>query len=237
MLTIFYGNDEVDVRRRARAHTLSLVKNEEDLNLFEGESFNTSRFEELLFSQSLLDERLQIISCDHIFENEEALSFFEKNLELIAMSKNHCVISEGKLSKDFLKKAKELGVRTMELASSKKENRGFNTFVLGDALGMKDKKNLWVIFAEARSLGLDGEEIVGVLFWQLKNILLALNTKNFEEAGVSGYPYKKAKQFSKLWKENELQKALFELTEMYHNAHRGNGDFMNQLEIWILGIK
>ena len=102
---------------------------------------------------------------------------------------------------------------------------------------MKDKKNLWILFAQARSMGLEGEEICGVLFWQIKNILLAGSTKTSVEAGVSEYPYKKAKSFSKVWKREELQSSLLHLTKIYHDAHRGKGDFMNGLELFVLQVK
>ena len=69
MLTIFYGNDEREIRRKARSQALSLLQNESDLYLFEGDSFHVSRFEEILFSQSIFDDKLQVILCDQVFEN------------------------------------------------------------------------------------------------------------------------------------------------------------------------
>ena len=239
MLTIFHGNNEVVVRGKARAGALSLLTEGGDLFVMESNSFNKGTLEESLFAQSLmgLGTTEQIIFCDHIFENADARDFFEKCCEDVVVSLNQCVLAEKTLSIALLAKLKKAGAKIIDVKTERKDERAFNTFALGDALGMKDKKNLWILFAQARELGLEGEEICGVLFWQIKNILLAGNTKAFTEAGMPEYPYKKAKGFAKVWKEDELQNATLELAKMYHDAHRGKGNLMNQLELFVLRIK
>ncbi len=233
MLFIFNGNDEVLVRAKARAHALSLQGENCGFLTLENDTFSPTVFDESFFAQSFFGTTY-VVFCDHVFENKENLEFFEKFSEEIVKSKNNCVIAEKTLPVAVATKFKKAGAKILDFKIEKKDERKFNTFALGDALGMKDKKNLWILFVQARELGLEGEEICGVLFWQIKNILLALNTKTFTEAGVSEYPYKKAKNFSKVWKEEELQSSLLHLTKMYHDAHRGKGDFMNQLEIFVL---
>lgn len=239
MLIIFHGNDEVLVRGKARTHTLSLVGGGAEILTLDSNSFDVCKFQETFFSQTLagFGASSAIIFCDHVFENEEAKNFFEKFSGEIHSAVNHCVIAEKTLSVGLLSELKKIGVKIFDFKVDKRDARAFNTFALGDALGMKDKKNLWVLFAQARELGLEGEEVCGVLFWQIKNILLAGSTKTSVEAGVSEYPYKKAKSFAKVWKESELKEALLSLAKMYHNAHRGKGLLMNQLELFVLGVK
>ena len=43
--------------------------------------------------------------------------------------------------------------------------------------------------------GLSVEEIFGVIAWQLKVLLLAYRTETAKDAGVSPYPYTKAKKY------------------------------------------
>jgi hypothetical protein len=236
MLFIFNGNDEVLVRAKARAHALSLQGENCDFLTLESDTFSPTVFDESFFAQSFFGTSY-VIFCDNVFEDEEAKDFFEKFAGEIAKSSNNCVLAEKTLPVALQNSFKKAGAKILDFKIEKKDERKFNTFALGDALGMKDKKNLWILFAQARELGLEGEEICGVLFWQIKNILLALNTKTSIEAGVSEYPYKKAKSFSKIWKEEDLQSSLLHLTKMYHDAHRGKGDFMNGLERWVLGVK
>jgi hypothetical protein len=233
MLTIFNGNDEVLVRAKARAHALSLQGENHNLLTLESDTFSPTFFNESFFTQSIF-ESSNIIFCDNVFENEEAEEFFEKFADEIVKSPNNCVLAEKTLPVALATKFKKAEAKIFDFKVEKKDERKFNTFALGDALGMKDKKNMWILFAQAKSMGLEGEEICGVLFWQIKNILLAGSTKTFIEAGVSEYPYKKAKNFSKVWKKEELQSSLLHLTKIYHEAHRGKGDFMNGLELFVL---
>ena len=233
MLYLFNGNDEVLVRAKARAHALSLQGENCDFLVLESDTFSSATFDESFFAQSFFGTSY-VVFCDNVFENKEALGFFEEFGDEIVKSSNNCVLAEKTLPVALQTKFKKAGAKIFDFKVEKKDERKFNTFALGDALGMKDKKNLWILFAQARELGLEGEEICGVLFWQIKNILLAGTTKTSIEAGISEYPYKKAKSFSKVWKREELQSSLISLTKMYHDAHRGKGDFMNRLEIFVL---
>ncbi len=236
MLHLFNGNDEILIRAKARAHALSLQGENCDFLMFESDSFSPTIFNESFFAQSFFGNDC-VVFCDNVFENEEAQDFFVKNVDEIVKSPNNCVLAEKTLLKALAEKFKKAGAKIFDFKTEKKEVTKFNTFALCDALGMKDKKNLWILFSQAREKGLEGEEVCGVLLWQIKNILLAQNTKTSIEAGVSEYPYKKAKGFSKIWDKEDLKSGLLSLTKMYHDAHRGKGDFMNRLELWVLGIK
>jgi len=236
MLYLFNGNDEVLVRAKARAHALSLQGENCELLVLESDTFSPTVFDESFFAQSFFGTSY-VVFCDNVFENKLAQEFFEKFTEEIVKSPNNCVLAEKTLPVALATKFKKAGAKIFDFKVEKKDERKFNTFALGDALGTKDKKNLWILFAQAREMGLEGEEICGVLFWQIKNIILASNTKTSVEAGVSEYPYKKAKGFAKVWKIEELQSSLLQLTKMYHDAHRGKGDFMNGLERWVLAVK
>lgn len=237
MLKIFYGKDESVTRAKARECALSHAEDSDLIITFESHTFNKPRFEEIIFSQSMLGPSIQVVLGDHLFDDKDIKSFFEKHAKEISATSNVCILAEGTLLKDSVEKFKKSGALLTETASPIKKNVEFNIFALADALGTKDKKDLWILFAQAREAGVEGEEICGTLFWQLKMIALAYNTKTAIEAGVSEYPYKKAKSFIKIWKEDEVKKNMQKLTEIYHNAHRGKGNILNQLELWVLGIK
>ena len=48
----------------------------------------------------------------------------------------------------------------------------FNNFLLANDFGAKDKLNLWIHFRQAVDLGVGLEELVGVLFWKIKDMVL-----------------------------------------------------------------
>jgi hypothetical protein len=120
-----------------------------------------------------------------------------------------------------------------------KEKKGkpdFNIFSLTDAFGRRDKKNLWVLFQKAVESGAVPEEIHGILFWQLKSMLLAHACKSAAEAGVKPFVWSKARTFAKNWSEEELKNLSAKMVSLYHDAHRGIYEFPIALERLILTI-
>jgi DNA polymerase III delta subunit len=160
-----------------------------------------------------------------------------KRLKDMKESENIVIWSEGELNKAPLEKIKKHAEKIEEF--EKKEvfkKKEFSIFFMADALGERDKRKLWLLFVEALRRGKVMEEMHGTLFWQLKTILLAKRTKSASEAGINPYPYGKAKSFAKNWGEEELNRALLNLCEMYHRAHRGEVDFEIAMERFALSI-
>jgi hypothetical protein len=109
-------------------------------------------------------------------------------------------------------------------------------FEFADALGRKDKKSLWVLFQDALEEQVPAEEIHGIFFWQVKSMLLAQKCKSPIDANMKPYPFQKAREYSRNYKDGELEKISFKLVSMYHEAHRGNEDFHIALESFILSL-
>jgi hypothetical protein len=107
---------------------------------------------------------------------------------------------------------------------------------MSDALAVKDKRSLWLLLQEAKAGGMSAEEIVGILSWQLKSIRLAAMTKNFTEAGMKEYPYKKAKSALNIFKIEEVEQKAHDLIKLYHAGHRGERDMDLALEEWVLRL-
>lgn len=112
----------------------------------------------------------------------------------------------------------------------------FNTFSLAEALAKRDKKNLWVLLQEANMAGARPEEIVGILWWQLKAMRLAAITSSATEAGMKDYPYNKAKAALKKYSTEELSVLSTALLQLYHEGHQGIADIDLKLEEWCLKI-
>ncbi len=168
-------------------------------------------------------------SSDEDFESEVLGSLKE-----LAESQNIFIVLEGALLADAKKKYIKHAIKIEEFTATKAER--FNSFTLAEALAKKDKKNLWVLLQEANAAGLRPEEIIGMLWWQLKALRLAKLTRTAEEAGMKDYPYKKAKQSLGLFKAGEVEQLSRTLLELYHDAHQGKRDMDLALEEWVLTI-
>ena len=88
-----------------------------------------------------------------------------------------------------------------------------NVFGIADAFSNRNKIEAWILYREAVSQGIPPEEISGIIFWKIKTMIL------------SG---------SKFFSLDELKNNSSELVSLYHNAHRGESDFVIGLEQFIL---
>jgi hypothetical protein len=80
------------------------------------------------------------------------------------------------------------------------------------------------------------EEIHGVLFWQVKSMLLATRAKDAEDAGMKAFPFGKAKRFAKNYSPEELVQLSRAMLEVSHEARRGVHDFSLALERLLLTV-
>jgi hypothetical protein len=116
-----------------------------------------------------------------VFEREDTGDFILEKLPLMQTSLNAFVFIESKLDKITLDKFKknEADIKVFELPKEKKEK--FNNFLLANAFGMKDKLNLWIYFRQAVDLGVGLDELSGVLFWKVKDMILKMDFSKFKE--------------------------------------------------------
>jgi len=128
-----------------------------------------------------------VVVFTDIFEKEETLDFVLEKLNLIGESENSFVFLEGRLNKpvlDAFKKARA-EINVFELPKEKIEK--FNNFLLANALESRDKLNLWVYFRQAIDNGAAMEELVGILFWKAKDMLLKKNFNKFSETELKNF--------------------------------------------------
>ncbi len=230
MLAIFYGTDRKAVRDAGKAYTDNAGV---PVTVIDESSFVAGQIALSVGAASLFGGvecfLLDTPSSDEEFETEVTGSLVE-----MAASENIFVILEGQLLADAKKKyAKHASA--IENFTALKEER-FNVFQIGEAFAKKDKKQIWVLLQQARSLGIRDEETIGILWWQLKALRLAKLTNSPEEAGMKEYPYKKAKQAVRSFKDGEVEALSRSLLELYHQAHQGKRDMDLALEEWVLRV-
>ena len=238
MLYFFYGSDKDTAREKMNALTEALRKKKPDAEVFriDPENWNEAKLQELTAGQGLFNNSY-IVQVVSLFENKEAKEIFIDRLEEIAESPNVFIMLEGEVDKKTLLAITEVAEKVQLLENKGgKEKPAFNIFSLTDAFGRRDKKKLWVLYQKAVAGGAVPEEIHGILFWQLKSLLLASATKTAAEAGVAPFVFTKAKSFLKNYTEDELKEMSSEFVTLYHDAHRGIHDFQIALERFVLSL-
>jgi hypothetical protein len=180
---------------------------------------------------------------DHLLDNDEIAPVLLEQIEVIAASPNIFIVLEGKLDKDTLKKVKKHAEKIQEFeesatqkAATARSKGRFNVFSLAEAMGKRDRKNLWVLYRRALLENISPEEIHGTLFWQAKSIALARQAKSAKEAGMKDFPFSRAKTYANNFSEQESGDLLSRLIHMSHDSRRGLSDISLALEELALTI-
>lgn len=229
---MYYGSGEEAVRAAAyakldvlKAETLSLTARLEPDTYEVGQVTNASQGAALFGGP-------QVYLIDTPSLREEFFAEVSAEAAMLAASAHHFVIIEGPLTVALKKNLAAAAAEMSEYKSESKER--FDTFTMADALAKKDKRTLWILLQDATREGLPAEEIIGVLWWQLKTMRLALLTKSAAEAGVKDFPYNKAKRALANFKPGELAQLSYSLLLLYHDGHIGKCDINLALEEWVL---
>lgn len=236
MLHIIYGKDREKARARFRVLRENLGKKcGEERSVLEGE-VTDGLLESSASSQGLFGNTTLFV-FDGVFEKKAEQETLVDRAQDLVSSPNQFLIFEPALEKSIVAVLKESGATLEEFATGKVDTRpAFNIFSLGDALGKRNKKELWVLYQGALDAGLEPEEICGTLFWAVKNIALMKNAKPGDSAGLNPFVAEKSRNFAKNYTQEELVNLSRALVSCYHEAHRGNEPMSIALERFVLAI-
>jgi len=188
MLYLFSGDDAKSKIINYEKFIKSLPKEAEIFSVNRND-FDQVQIESFYSGSSLFSAKSAVIFFG-ILEYEETREFILEKLEAMGKSGNIFVFLEGKLNKpilDAFRKARaELNV--FELPKEKKEK--FDNFLVANAFANKDKLNTWIYFRQAVDVGVVMEELIGVLFWKIKDMLLKKNFSKFSEEQLKDYASK-----------------------------------------------
>lgn len=152
-------------------------------------NFNKNEIESLYSGAGLFFAKCVVV-FQNILEREENRDFVLEKLSLMGESANLFVFLEGKLNKpilDAFKKGRaELNV--FELPKEKKEK--YDNFLVANAFADKNKLYTWIYFRQAMDVGVGMEEIIGVLFWKIKDMILKKNFSKFKEEQLQDFATK-----------------------------------------------
>lgn len=200
------------------------------------DNFANYSLDELAQDQGLFENKCVVV-LDGIFENKETKEILLKKLDSLGKSNNVFVINERSLGKGDTTLLEKHSEKTQEfLLKEKPAKAEFNIFALSDAIGSRDKKRAWTLYLRALENGSEPEEIHGTIFWAVKNMALVKDAKlpTAESTGLKPFVLSKAKSSSNNYSKKELSDFSSRLVSLYHDSHRGIGDFSTGLEKLIL---
>ena len=211
MIYLFSGDDAKNKLVSYEKFIKSIPKN---VDIF---SINRNEFDpiqiESFYSGASLFFPLSALIFKDIFEYEETRNFVLDKLELMGESANSFIFLEGKLNKIILEAFKKIGpkrreISIFELPKAKKEK--YDNFLVANAFEKRDKLNMWIYFRQAMDVGVGMEEIIGVLFWKIKDMIIKENFRKFSEAELKSYAMRLSYLLPEARKEGRDAQASFE---------------------------
>ncbi len=199
------------------------------------ENWGEGQFDELLVAQGLFEQKYTVV-LDNLFEKKDIKEYVLDRLEGLKESDQIFLFLESKVDAASLKKIEKHSEKTQEFEKKAEAKQSLNVFAIADGLLEKDKKKLWISWVDLLDKGGVPEEIHGILFWQVKNMILASRATSTGETGLSPFVYKNALRGSRNYKTEELQKMSSELVDMTHRVRSGEGELGVMMEKWMLSL-
>lgn len=185
MIYLFSGDDAPRKRLAYEKFLKTIPKNTEIFSIGKSD-LNPAQIESLCSGPGLFFKTCAVVFSG-VLESAEAREFILSKLPRMGESENCFIFLEGGLPKttldDFKKARAEIDVFEKE---ERAEGR-FNSFLLANALGQKDKLGLWIYFRQAILAGVSLEELTGVLFWKAKDMLLKKNFGKLNETELKNF--------------------------------------------------
>ncbi|MFA5888883.1 MAG: hypothetical protein WCW47_02775 [Candidatus Paceibacterota bacterium] len=235
MIYFLHGTDTHKSRKKMHEVLQSLSAKRPNSEIFKitTENWSEGQFNELLESQGLFDKKY-IVVLDSLFSNKEAKEIVAGGLKKMQEAEHWFLILDGKIDSATVKKVEKASYKSQEFSEKEVKKESPIIFSITDKLLNRDKKKLWISFTDLLSQGIPVEEIHGVLFWAMKNMIIAGKVSSQKESGLAPFSYSKALSGSRNYKSEELQKMSSDLIEMTHRVRQGEGDLEVMMEKWIL---
>ncbi len=172
---------------------------------------------ESFYSGASLFSVLSAVIFQNIFEHEETKDFILEKLKLMGESANSFIFLEGKLNKSILDAFKKSlpasrqtapFINVFELPKEKKEK--FDNFLVANAFERKDKLNMWIYFRQAIDKGVGMEELIGVLFWKIKDMIIKKNFHKFSESELKNFASRLSFLLPEARQEGQNAESVFE---------------------------
>lgn len=232
MFFVFVGGDKG--REKARKFTDDfLLKHPDTVPV----RFTDDTFDALLFDTHLegvgLFGNVSLAMLLGTLESDEAREAILDRLARMKESPNVFVVVEDELSAATIRTLEKYAEKTEVFKVPPNRDERPKLFSLTDALGARDRKALWVLYQKALRQGVSAEEIHGMLFWQVKTLLLVAQ-KSTE--GLKPFVISKARSFVKNYSLPELKNLSGSLVNLYHNSRAGGPDLPIALEQFVLNL-
>jgi DNA polymerase III delta subunit len=237
MIYFLHGTDTKNSRRKMHEILGQLSGKRPNSEVFKitSENWQSEQFDELLGAQGLFEKKY-IVVLDFLFSQKDIKENILKKLKEMQEAEHWFLILDGKTDVATTKKIEKFSYKSQEFEKTESKKESPIIFTITDKLLARNKKQLWVCFTDLLGRGIPAEEIHGVLFWAVKNMIIVARVDSQKESGLPPFSYSKALSGGRNYKLAELKKMSGDLVEMTHKVRTGKGEMEVMLEKWMLEI-
>lgn len=216
MIFVFSGND---IEKRQKALNFFLEKSGEEVLRFDETNISLESMNSLAENGDLFSKKYCVV-VNQIFDTSIGKDVFLK-LDLFKKSLNTFVFVENDLTKPQENALKKVAEEIKTFDTQEKKSEKFNIFSITDAFGERNKKKTWVLAQKAIKNNVSWEDILNILIWQTKNLLLVKGESNAKNTGLSPFVFQKSNEYSKNFTEEELKNLSRQFVTFFHESHLG----------------
>lgn len=237
MIYFLYGTDTKSSRKKMHEILGQLSTKRPNSEVFKitSENWQSEQFDELLGAQGLFEKKY-IVVLDFLLSQKDIKENILQKLKEMQEVEHWFLILDGKVDSMTIKKIEKFSYKSQEFEKTESKKESPIIFTITDKLLARNKKQLWVCFTDLLGQGIPAEEIHGVLFWAVKNMVIAARVDSQKESGLAPFSYSKALSGGRNYKLAELKKMSSDLVEMVHKVRNGEGEMGVMLEKWVLGV-
>lgn len=235
MLYLIYGNDREEGRAQFRALRDKFLREGVNIENIQEGNISEKMFDEKSSARGLFGD-ITLFIFDNVIQKREEQEIFASRAGKLKDSKNYFLVFEPSLLKDIAKEIVRDTTESFEYSKKTDDRPPFNIFSLGDALGERNKKELWVLYQQAVGAGCSSEEISGTIFWAIKNMALLKQARKGDDSGLNPFVARKARVFASHYTREEIISLSRQMISLYHEAHRGGEPMDIALERFILNL-
>ncbi len=234
---IYFLNGTDTHKSRKKMHeilqTLSAKRANSEVFKITTENWTEAQFDELLLSQGLFEQKY-IVVLDFLFGDKVVKEYVLDRLDKMQKAEHWFILLDGKVDATSEKKIEKFSYKGQVFDQAEKKKESPIIFSITDKLTERNKKSLWISFVDLINQGIPAEEIHGVFFWAIKNMIIASRVNSQKDSGLAPFSYNKALSGSRNYKSEELKAMSSDLVSMTHKVRQGLGDLDIMLEKWIL---
>ena len=172
------------------------------------------------FSNNGLFAEKKLFVFYDFFSNEQSIGWLKEKIDTIDQSFTKLLFYEEKIKAPVKNKLEKLGADIKKVAKKeefkKKDNQ---VFAITDAILQKDRKGAWVNYQKALRSGKAPEEIMGLIWWQVKSLWLVARMD--KDSGLKPFVYQKNKRALAKYNQMQIYKLAKNIVRTYHQARMG----------------